>query len=200
MIWLSLGNALLAVLAMLWLRRVSRARGQEIPCTRAVFSWVVVAAGVAVMFGVVVANVLLEEKLGHLLGREKSGWIFAAWLLTASVGSILFIVALTTFHTNRTAAAWIRVMPPGGFSLRIGGESTLVKLQPGAARVTGVAQGVGGILYVQYQILDGERAIDLVLPFVRGARTDGAPWLDRTTGLVVQGAARTLHELFAQFL
>ena len=200
MIYLALANAFVAVAAALWLRRLSRARGQEIPCTRGVFSWAVVAAGVAVMLGVVLGNILALIPLDHLLGREKSGVVFAVWLLTMSAGAILFIVALTTWHTNRYAAGWLRVMAPGGLALRVGGESRLLKLAPGAVRVVGVAEGIGGIMYVQYRILDGERAIDLVVQFVRGARVDGAPWLDRPDGLIVQGAARTLHELFAPYL
>jgi hypothetical protein len=200
MIYLALANGLIAVAAGLWLRRLSRARGQEIPCTDGVFSWVVVAAGVAAMLLMVVGNILVLIPIEHALGREKSGVVFVVWLLAMSAGAILFIVALNTWHTNRYAAGWLRVMAPGGLSLRVGGASTLIKLAQGSVGVVGVAQGIGGIVYVQYRILDGERAIDLVVQFVRGARTDGAPWLDRPHGLIVQGAARTLHELFTPYL
>jgi hypothetical protein len=195
MAYLAAANALLALCLGLWVRALSRARGQDIPCTSRIFSWGIVAAGVTAIVALVVANVLVLEALDRVFGRKLSPVVFTVWLLAMSAGAILFIVAVNTWHTNRTAAAWIRPGGPGELVVRVGSDTKTLHLLPGSVRVLGIVQGMGGILYVQYTV----GPLELVVPFTRDANIEGAAWLDRLRGLVVQGAARTLHRHFAPF-
>jgi hypothetical protein len=194
-------DALLAVALAFWLRALMRARREDIPCTPHFFSWAMVGVGLLAIFGLVVANVLVLKMLDRAFGQSLSPLPSTTWLLTMSGAAILFIVAMTTFDTNRRAAAWIRLLPPDTLTVRTAGESIAFKLEPGAVRALGVAEGMGGMLYVQYLVRDRDRAIELVVPFTRDARaaTSGTPPLGGLSGLVVQGGARKLHRYLAPF-
>ena len=183
MLYVVLLHGIVAIFMVMWVRALLRARGGEIPCTRWTFSWSIVFVGVGVVVVGVVTDVLVLKALDAL--RSISPLVFAAWLLALSASSILFIVALVTLHTNRKAAAWLRLLPPDTLVLRRVGDSVTLKLEPGSVRVPGIVPGMGGQMFVQYLV--GPPAIPLAVSFTRGAATDGAPWLERLTGLVVQG-------------
>jgi hypothetical protein len=201
MAYLALADAFLAIVVALWLRALVRAREEQIPCTARIFSWAIVAVGVIAMVGLVVANVLVLQALDRAFGRTLSPILFTAWLLAMSAAAILFVVAIATLHTNRSAAAWIRLVPPSGLVVRVAGETATLALAPGSVRALGLVGGSAGVMYVQYAIRNGDRSIELVVPYTRdaGRATDGAPWLDGLSGLVAQGRARALHRYFAQF-
>jgi hypothetical protein len=195
MAYVALADAVLAVCLGLWARTLSRARGGDVPCTARLFSGAMVAVGVAAIVALVVANVLVLSALDDAFGKKLSPVVFTAWLLAMSAAGILFIFAVNTLHTNRTAAAWLRVVPPDELILRAGGHTRTLKLGPGAVRVLGIVEVAGGLMYIQYLVHD----VELVVRFMGGAAVDGAPRLDRPRGLVVQGAARRLHRHFAPF-
>jgi hypothetical protein len=200
MTYLALIDAFVTICMAFWLRALLRARGDDIPCTPQSFSWRMVAIGVVALVGIVIANVLVLKALDSAFGRKLSPLIFTGWLLSMSAAAILFIIAITALHTNRTAVAWIRVLPPDQLSVRVGHETATVRLAPGAVHLVGVAEGVGGLMYVQYAIRNGDRTLDLVVPFTRDAArvTDGAPTLGYVTGVIAQGGARKLHQHLAQ--
>jgi hypothetical protein len=60
---------------------------------------------------------------------------------------------------------------------------------------------MAGLTYVQYFIASGERILNLVVPFtLRAARvTEGAPWVARRTGAVVQGTVKDVHRFLEPY-
>lgn len=201
MIYLALLNAFIAVLMALWQRALMHARGEDIPCTAQIFSGAVLAAGVVSMVGFAVANVLVLNALDKAFGRHLSPVLFTAWLLSMSAAVILLIMALNTFHTNRTAPVWIRVVPPDELIFRVGSGATTVKLKPGSARALGIAGGMAGLTYVQYLVSNGDTEIALMVPFTpaAGPAINGSPWQGRLSGLIVHGDPGKLHRYFAPF-
>jgi hypothetical protein len=201
MLLLALLDAATALLLALWLRALLRARGGDIPCTTRVFSWTAVAVAVVALVGLVVANVLALRILDPAVGRALSPLRFTLWLLAMSASAILFVIALVAFHTNRTAAAWIRLVVPAQLVVRRAGESSTLTLTPGSVRALGIVEGSGGLLYVQYVIDAGEGPLALLVPFTRdaAAASDGTPRLDGVRGLIAQGEARALHRHLAPF-
>jgi hypothetical protein len=200
MAYLALIDACIAILMLSWLRILLRARGEDIPCTARIFSWAIVAVAVVALAGLVVANVLVLKTLDSAFGKQLSPVLFTAWLLAMSAASISFVIAVTAFHTNSKAAAWIRVVPPDQLFFRVGSESTAVKLEPGSVRAMGVFEGAGGLMYIQYLVRDGDRAIGLVVPSTRdaGPAVNGAPLLDGLSGLIAQDG-RKLNRYLVQF-
>lgn len=201
MLYLTAVDAVVVIAMAFWLRALLRSRGGDIPCTARIASPWIVASGVLALVGNVVVNVLGLKALDAAFGKHLSPVLFTAWLLTMSAGSILFIAALATLDTNRKALAWLRLAAPDELVVRGAGVSTTVKLEPASVRALLVGGGLGGAMYVQYYIRNGDRAIELVVPFTlaAGPATNGSPWLDSFSGLIAQGGARKLHRFFAPY-
>ena len=135
MLDLALLDIVIATLMALWLRALLRARGEDIPCTGRGLAWGLVAVAVVASVGLVVVNVLALKSLDQALGKTLSPLLFTVWLLAMSACAILFIIALTARHTNRTAAAWIRLVAPAQLVVRTAGEASTLRLEPGSVRL-----------------------------------------------------------------
>jgi hypothetical protein len=118
-----------------------------------------------------------------------------------SAVSILFIMDISTLQVNRDALVWIRVVEPDALIVREPGAETRIQLGPGAVLAFIVGNGLSGPSYVQYHVEQGERRLNLVVPFTLAAAEapDRAPWLESYTGPIAQADARRLNRFFAPF-
>jgi hypothetical protein len=199
--YLVLINIAVAISMAVWLRALLLARGADIPCTMRLFSRGVVAIAVLSIFGIVALNAVVMHVLDNAFDRALSPALITAWMAAMTAAALLFIAAISTRHTNRAVAAWIRLAGAGEVIFRVGVDSKTVKLEPGSVRALGVVQGLGGHLYVQYLVRARDMEVPLVVPFTRDAKraTEGAPWLTKRRGIIAQAGAREIHRHFAPF-
>jgi hypothetical protein len=180
-----------------WLAVAVRARGGAIPCTERVVSVVPVVVGVLAI-GAFAGGSGIAIARFHLFVPEP--FLFTLFLGAMSLASVLFIVAFTTSHMNRIARLWITLAFPDGLLVQVPGGTRRIALAPGGVQAFLVGGGVGGRI-VEYRFGEDERPLRLVVPYTFGwgLAPDGLPWLERASGLVVQGRARAIHRLLMPF-
>jgi hypothetical protein len=195
---LSIAFILLAAVSGYWLRRATRSRAGEIPCTSGAMPVMPALLSVCVILGMASGSGLL---ISHFHWSGSSAIAYVAWMIPFGAASLLFVLALAAAHTNRVAMAWLSLTLPNALIIRTPAETTRVLLEKKCVRAFVVGNGMGGPTYVQYFIEVGERTLNLVVPYSLGigSITDGAPWLAQYVGLVVQSRAREIHHFLEPF-
>lgn len=212
MLGVAVANLAVCVGLVFWYRALSRSRGPWIPCVRmhmtgppTMFTLVssvpilMIVISVFVLVGWVTANALLLKAMGQL-GKHINGGMFVLWMGSMTAAAILGIVCITARYTNRTAPFWFRTGENEIFLREREGVERPITIRERSVRMTRYF-GPGGIVYVCYELPDGDGSLTIASPISLPAsmKLKDAPIVQSITALVVQGGPNS-HAFFQRFV